>query len=84
MDFFITVCDNAARERCPDFPGAPQHIHWSFSDPAATTGTPDQVRRAFSGCFDALRIRVITLSSLPLDTMDKKEITNVMQRLADR
>ncbi|MEN8129421.1 MAG: arsenate reductase ArsC [Pseudomonadota bacterium] len=83
LDFVITVCDNAAGERCPDFPGAPQRVHWSFPDPAATTGTADQVRRSFSRCFDALRIRVETLSSLPLDTMDKRQIAKTMQQLAN-
>lgn len=82
LDFVITVCDNAANERCPAFPGAPQRVHWSFPDPAATTGTAEQVRRSFSQCFDALRIRVETLSSLPLDTMDKKQIAEAMRQLA--
>jgi arsenate reductase len=83
LDFVITVCDNAASEHCPDFPGAPQRVHWSFPDPAATTGTPDQVRRAFSRCFDALRSRVETLSSLPLDTMNKYQIADAMQQLGN-
>ena len=83
LDFVITVCDNAASERCPDFPGTPQRVHWSFPDPAATSGTPDQVRRAFSRCFDALRTRVETLSSLPLDSMDKYKIAYAMRQLVN-
>lgn len=83
LDFVITVCDNAAREHCPDFPGTPQRVHWGFPDPAAATGTTDQVRRSFSHCFDALRTRVETLSSLPLDTMDKRLIAKTMRLLAN-
>jgi arsenate reductase len=82
LDFVLTVCDNAAAESCPDFPGAPQRIHWSLPDPAVATGTAVQVRRSFSRCFDALRVRVETLSSLPLDTMDKRQIAKTMQQLA--
>ncbi len=84
LDFVITVCDNAASERCPDFPGVPQRVHWSFPDPAATTGTPDQVRRAFNRCFDTLKIRVETLSSLPLDSMDKHQIAEAMRQLGNQ
>jgi arsenate reductase len=84
LDFVITVCDNAASETCPEFPGVPQRVHWSLPDPAATAGTPDKARRAFSHCFDTLRSRVETLSSMPLDSMDKRQIADVMQGLADR
>ncbi|MEN8177594.1 MAG: arsenate reductase ArsC [Pseudomonadota bacterium] len=84
LDFVITVCDNAASERCPDFPDAPQRIHWSFPDPAATTGTHDQVRSAFNRCFDALKTRVETLSSLPLNTMDKYQIADAMRQLGNQ
>jgi arsenate reductase len=64
FDYVITVCDRAA-ETCPVFPGAPERIHWSFPDPAAVTGTPDEQQRAFDTVAADLAGRLRLWLSLP-------------------
>jgi arsenate reductase len=64
FDYVITVCDRAA-ETCPVFPGAPERIHWSFPDPAAVTGTPDEQQRAFDAVAADLAGRLRLWLSLP-------------------
>lgn len=64
FDYVITVCDRAA-ESCPVFPGAPERIHWSFPDPAAATGTPDEQQRAFDTVASELAGRLRLWLSLP-------------------
>jgi arsenate reductase len=71
MDFVITVCDQAAGERCPYWPGQPVTAHWGMPDPAAVKGTADQKRRAFSGTANALRRRIELFASLPFDKLDR-------------
>jgi protein-tyrosine-phosphatase len=60
MDFIFTVCDNAAREACPIWPGHPATAHWSTPDPAAVGGSDEQKRRAFDDAFRALEARIKT------------------------
>jgi arsenate reductase len=78
MDFVFTVCDNAASEVCPVWPGQPMTAHWGVSDPAAVQGTPEQVERAFRDAFMILDRRISLFLSLPLSTLGqlaiKKEI----------
>jgi len=64
LDFVITVCGNAAQEICPCFLGSPHHIHWGLPDPAAVTGSDEDIRRAFADCFDVLKARVENLVGL--------------------
>ena len=71
LDFVITVCDNAAGEACPVWPGQPMTAHWGVPDPAAVLGTPDQMRKAFSDAGHILGNRIRILTSLPLATLDK-------------
>jgi protein-tyrosine-phosphatase len=58
MDYVITVCDNAAGEVCPVWPGNPKRLHWSFEDPAAVTGSDEVKRRAFAKTFAEISARV--------------------------
>jgi arsenate reductase len=81
MDFVFTVCDNAANEVCPIWPGQPMTAHWGIPDPAAVQGTPDEVQRAFREAFVSLDRRIGLFLSLPLQSLDrlalKKEIDRV-------
>jgi len=69
LDFVITVCDQAAGETCPYWPGQPMTAHWGVPDPAAATGTDEEKRRAFRDAFLVLRRRVELFASLPLDKL---------------
>ena len=81
MNFVFTVCDNAAKEVCPIWPGQPMTAHWGVADPAAVTGTPEQIERAFRDAFMTLDRRISLFLSLPLSSLDnlaiKKEIDNI-------
>ncbi len=81
LDFVFTVCDNAANEVCPVWPGQPMTAHWGIPDPAAVKGTAEQVERAFRDAFFLLDRRIGLFLSLPLATLDgfslKKEIDNI-------
>src|SRR3984893_17288170 len=70
MDFVFTVCDNAAKEICPVWPGQPVTAHWGLPDPAAVKGSAEQVERAFRDAFMALDRRISLFLSLPLATLD--------------
>jgi arsenate reductase len=71
LDFVFTVCDNAAREVCPIWPGQPMTAHWGVPDPAAVVGTEEQVRKAFRDAFFSLDRRISLFLSLPLASIDK-------------
>lgn len=81
LDFVFTVCDNAANEVCPVWPGQPMTAHWGIPDPAAVKGTKEQVEKAFRDAFFLLDRRISLFLSLPLGTLDglslKKEIDNI-------
>jgi arsenate reductase len=81
LHFVFTVCDNAAREVCPFWPGEPMTAHWGVPDPAAATGTPDEIDRAFSQAFSVLDRRISLFLCLPLATLDtfalQREIDNI-------
>jgi len=81
LDFVFTVCDNAASEICPAWPGQPMTAHWGVPDPAAVQGTREQVEKAFRDAFFLLDRRISLFLSLPLSTLDglslKKEIDNI-------
>ena len=80
LDFVFTVCDNAANEVCPVWPGQPMTAHWGIPDPAAVQGSSQQIERAFRDAFFLLDRRIGLFLSLPLSTLDrlalKKEIEN--------
>jgi arsenate reductase len=74
IDFVITVCDNAAAEACPIFPGRPVSAHWGLPDPAAVQGAADRQRAAFGATLVALRRHIQALTSLPFDSVDKRAL----------
>jgi arsenate reductase len=71
MDFVFTVCDNAAGEACPVWPGQPMTAHWGIEDPAAVTGTDIEKEAAFVAAFRHLKNRISLFASLPLSSIDK-------------
>jgi arsenate reductase len=81
LDFVFTVCDNAAKEVCPVWPGQPISAHWGIPDPAAVRGTEGEVERAFREAFVTLDRRIGLFLSLPLASRDglavKKEVQNL-------
>jgi len=74
LDFVITVCDNAANEVCPIWPGQPMTAHWGVPDPAAAEGTEEQIARAFADAFLALQRRISLFVSLPLEKLDRMSL----------
>ena len=74
MDFIITVCDNAAGEVCPVWPGQPISAHWSFEDPAAATGTDEQKRAVFDKIYRQISTRISLFANMPLDKIEKAAI----------
>jgi arsenate reductase len=71
LDFVFTVCDNAAGETCPFWPGQPMTAHWGVPDPAAATGSEAEIRLAFADTFRMLSNRIGVFVSLPLRSLDK-------------
>ena len=80
LDFVFTVCDQAAAEVCPVWPGQPLTAHWGVPDPAAVQGSENEQRRAFKDAFLILRRRIELLSALPLDKLSKLALK---ERLAE-
>lgn len=74
MDFVFTVCDNAAGETCPVWPGHPMSAHWGFADPAAVVGTEEQKRAAFNKVYRQILTRMNLFTSLPLHMLEKNAI----------
>jgi arsenate reductase len=71
IDFIFTVCDNAASEVCPVWPGHPTTAHWGIADPGAVKGTADEIARAFHDAFTILDRRINLLLALPLSELDQ-------------
>jgi arsenate reductase len=80
----ITVCDKAAGEMCPLWPGQPITAHWGFPDPVAVEGTDDEKRAAFASTLRQMRNRVQLFLSLPLETLDKLAIEKKMRDLGQQ
>ena len=81
LDFVFTVCDQAAKEVCPVWPGQPMTAHWGIPDPAAVEGTPEEVTRAFREAFLALDRRISLFLALPIEKLSKlalqKEVDDI-------
>ena len=71
MDFVFTVCDKAASETCPVWPGQPMSAHWGVPDPARATGSDAEKRVAFTETYRMLRNRISVFTQLPIDTLDQ-------------
>jgi arsenate reductase len=81
MDFVFTVCDQAAAEPCPHWPGQPMTAHWGVSDPAAVEGSDDDRRKAFREAFLHLRRRIELFASLPFDKLSRLALQERVDRI---
>jgi arsenate reductase (thioredoxin) len=84
LDFVFTVCDNAAKEVCPIWPGQPMTAHWGVPDPAAVQGSPQEVDRAFREAFTILDRRISLFLSLPLESIDKLALKKEIDEIGER
>jgi arsenate reductase len=88
LHFVFTVCDAAAKEVCPVWPGQPMTAHWGVPDPAAVQGSPEQIERAFRDAFNVLDRRISLLLCLPLESLDKlaiqREIDSIGKEMPER
>lgn len=81
LDFVITVCDNAAGEVCPVWPGQPMTAHWGVEDPAAATGSEAEVTNAFRHAFNALEHRIKAFTALPVASLERLALQQHMDRI---
>lgn len=81
MDFVFTVCDNAANEVCPIWPGQPMTAHWGVPDPAAVHGTPEEIARAFRDAYIMLDRRISLFLALPMEKLDNLAIQSELRRI---
>jgi arsenate reductase (thioredoxin) len=84
LDFVFTVCDNAAGEVCPIWPGQPMTAHWGLPDPAAVDGTPAERRLAFADTLRMLVNRIGTFTNLPIASLDKLSLRKRLQEIGRR
>jgi arsenate reductase len=84
MNFVFTVCDNAAKEVCPVWPGQPMTAHWGVPDPAAVEGAAEEIERAFRDAFMTLDRRISLLLSLPIASLDKLAIKREIDRIGQQ
>jgi arsenate reductase len=81
LDFVFTVCDNAANEVCPVWPGQPVTAHWGVPDPAAVQGNEEEIRQAFREAFFLLERRISLFLSLPLATLSRMSLKNEIDNI---
>lgn len=81
MDFVFTVCDSAAKETCPVWPGQPVTAHWGVADPAAVRGTAEEIGRAYRDAFLALERRISLFLSLPFATINRLAIQREIEKI---
>lgn len=84
MNFVFTVCDSAAKEVCPLWPGQPMTAHWGIPDPATVEGAPKEIQRAFREAFVALDRRIGLFLSLPLQSLDRLAIQKEVDRIGQQ
>ena len=83
IDIVVTVCDAAAAETCPVWPGRPAAAHWGLPDPAARRGSPADQRGAFEQTADLLQRRIERLLALPIDTLDRDALLRALRKIGD-
>jgi len=81
MDFIITVCDNAAGEVCPVWPGKPATAHWGFPDPSQVKGNDLEKKAAFISVMNGLKKRIDLLASMPLDSLDSMSLKEIHTKI---
>lgn len=81
LGFVFTVCDNAANEVCPVWPGQPMTAHWGVPDPSNTEGSDEQKRHAFAETFRILSLRIRLFASLPMDKLDRLSIKQKLDEI---
>ena len=84
MDLIITVCDQAAGETCPVWPGMPAKAHWSAPDPAAYMDDPEQAKRVIREVFQQMQRRISLLMSLPIEELDRMSLQADARAIADK
>jgi arsenate reductase (thioredoxin) len=84
LDFVFTVCDNAAQEVCPVWPGQPMTAHWGIPDPASVRGSADDFRRAFREAFFLLERRIALFLNLPLAALDRLSLQRELDAIGRR
>lgn len=83
MDVIITVCDNAAGEECPYWPGRPATAHWGFEDPAAVEGSDEEKRAAFEKVRAQIEKRMAAFAALPIESLDADALRRELQKIGD-
>ena len=83
LDFIFTVCDNAANEVCPAWPGQPMTAHWGIPDPAAATGSDADIAQAFRDAFMALQRRIELFANLPVKSLDRLSLKKRLDEIGD-
>jgi arsenate reductase len=84
MNFVFTVCDNAAQEVCPIWPGQPMTAHWGIADPAAVQGPANEIERAYREAFLMLDRRIALFLALPIASLDKLAIQKEINRIGQQ
>ena len=81
MDFIITVCDNAAGEACPFWPGKPASAHWGIPDPAAVTGSEEECQEAFAKAYARMSARIVKFTGLKFDTLTPAKLKSRLDEI---
>lgn len=81
LDFVFTVCDDAAQEPCPIWPGQPMSAHWGIPDPVAATGSEAEKRLAFADAYRMLKNRISAFTSLPIASLDRLSLHNKLSEI---
>ncbi len=84
LDFVFTVCDDAAAEVCPIWPGQPMSAHWGMPDPAAATGSPAEIALAFADAYRMMNNRITLFMNLPMASLDKLSLQRRLEEIGQR